>query len=149
MLLNAAKRESIPPLLRDAVFARDGYRCCLAQLGGCYGGLCLDHLIPVILGGLSTEDAENLWTLCFGHNIRKFGHWPDEDVKAAFLASGRELPQLYFDLLAQRPWREAHDLDQTWWEEVASHRRRQRRLARERRREALRTGRSLAAAAQP
>jgi hypothetical protein len=129
LLLSPAKREPISPALREAVFARDGRRCCLAHLGGCYGKRCLDHFVPVILGGLT--DISNLWTTCVGHNMDKFGHWPDEELEAALLASGRELPPIYFDLLAQRPWREAHDLDQPWWEEVISHRRRQRRLRRE------------------
>jgi hypothetical protein len=143
--LRAVERKAISPKLREAVFARDGHRCCLEHLGGCYGKLRLDHFLPVILGGptiianVVENPLENLWALCHFHNMAKFGHWPDEEVEAAFLANGRKLPQIYLDLLAQRPWRDAHDLDQSWWEEVASHRRRQRRQQLQRRRESLRS----------
>jgi hypothetical protein len=61
-----AERDHIPKALREAVYARDGYRCCLC---GADEELSLDHIYPWSLGGPDTED--NLRVLCRSCNSSK------------------------------------------------------------------------------
>jgi hypothetical protein len=132
-----AMRVPITSALRAAVIARDGLRGGLEHLPGGYGELVVDHFVPVCLGGPTTLD--NLWLISQGHNAAKLGSWPSEETAQAFVAQVGALPSVYFELLALRPWRQAHDLDQSWVDEVDSHRRRTRRQQSQLRREALRT----------
>ena len=60
------RRLSIPPVVRLAVYSRDGWRCVSC---GSAKRLTLDHIFPWILGGSDTED--NLQTLCRSCNCRK------------------------------------------------------------------------------
>ena len=53
--------------VRDAVIARDGH--CYIN-AGCEGGLSVDHIIPLSLGG-SELDPDNLITMCMKHNRQK------------------------------------------------------------------------------
>src|SRR5262249_43661026 len=62
----AAGRRPIPVDVRRAVFERDGGRC--AECGSSFD-LQYDHVIPVALGGASTE--ANLQLLCAPCNTRK------------------------------------------------------------------------------
>lgn len=59
-------RPEIPQLVRDAVFARDGYQCVTC---GALDDLTLDHIHPWSLGGPDT--VENLRVLCRPCNSRK------------------------------------------------------------------------------
>ena len=74
-LRRAAKRAAksarfVAAGVRDAVWARDGGRCAYrsadGKVCGATGGLELDHVVPIALGGLSTP--ENLRLLCRAHN---------------------------------------------------------------------------------
>jgi 5-methylcytosine-specific restriction endonuclease McrA len=60
------RRESIPEEVRRRVFRRDGGRCAACGSGEL---LQFDHVIPVALGGASTE--ENLQLLCAPCNRAK------------------------------------------------------------------------------
>lgn len=60
------KKKPIPPALRAAVFARDGYKC---KKCGCTTGLHCDHIIPESKGGMAI--MSNLQTLCAFHNKSK------------------------------------------------------------------------------
>jgi 5-methylcytosine-specific restriction endonuclease McrA len=64
------KRKHIPNSIRRTVFERDGYACSyIANDGTCCkktGGLEIDHIFPVALGGDDRED--NLRVLCREHN---------------------------------------------------------------------------------
>ena len=62
------KRQSIPQLVKVAVWQRDGGRC--ADCGG-QQELEFDHVIPIVLGGSNTE--RNLQLLCAACNRRKGG----------------------------------------------------------------------------
>lgn len=59
-------RTAIPRPLRKAVFERDAYRC---QMCGDHKDLHIDHVIPVVAGGL--DEFDNLQTLCQTCNLRK------------------------------------------------------------------------------
>lgn len=61
-----ARRPSIPPSLRKAVYERDEYTC---QDCGTHDALSLDHIIPFSLDGEDT--LENLRTLCTPCNSRR------------------------------------------------------------------------------
>lgn len=57
------------PSVRAAVFARDGYRCRLADVDGagrCFGGLTFHHVRKESQGGVYTVD--NGASLCAHHN---------------------------------------------------------------------------------
>lgn len=62
----AARRSPLPRSLRRAIFERDGGHC--TECGSSFE-LQYDHVIPVALGGASTE--ENLQLLCADCNRRK------------------------------------------------------------------------------
>ena len=73
--------------VREQVFARDGYRCLLADGGphwcrwdSCFGNLTVHHLRKAAQGG--TYELEQLITLCAHHNDSQ------EDHPAASLACG-------------------------------------------------------------
>lgn len=59
---NASERLHV----RGVVFARDGWRCRMAHIGGCSGFLTPHHVLKASQGGAYTED--NLVTLCAHHN---------------------------------------------------------------------------------
>jgi len=59
-------RDPIPEALRWEVFARDNFAC---KQCGIRAFLTVDHVIPVILGGLTV--ISNLQTLCRSCNSRK------------------------------------------------------------------------------
>jgi hypothetical protein len=108
LTFTSAKRGSISDALRACVFASDHNRCCM-ESSFCAGPLHADHFVPVLLGGESSE--ANLWTLCQTHNLWKRESWPSAADAAAWLASGRALPEVYLDKLAERPWREGFVAD--------------------------------------
>ena len=57
------KRKKISKKLREEILERDGHKCVKCSTHGSpHNGLEIDHIIPVIMGGLSTK--ENLQTLC-------------------------------------------------------------------------------------
>lgn len=60
----------IPLRIRRAVFAADRYRCVYC---GSARGLCVDHVMPWSLGGLSS--LWNLMTLCQRCNLIKSNYW--------------------------------------------------------------------------
>lgn len=60
------RKVPIPSELREAVFARDGYRCVSC---GSREYLCADHKLAEVLGGPAT--LSNLQTLCRSCNSRK------------------------------------------------------------------------------
>lgn len=63
-------RSSISPKLRFTILKRDMYCCRICgTTASSETRLEIDHKIPVIKGGTSTED--NLWTLCFDCNRGK------------------------------------------------------------------------------
>lgn len=66
LLPPAARRSAIPAVVRQAVFARDAFRCVYC---GTTERLSLDHVEPVIAGG--TDDMENLVTACQPCNSSK------------------------------------------------------------------------------
>jgi hypothetical protein len=63
------RRRKIPPLIRQAVYERDAYRCVEPGCGS-WIDLTLDHYpIPWSRGGPDTVD--NLRTMCLTHNREK------------------------------------------------------------------------------
>lgn len=59
-------RAAIPEAVRQAVYARDGYRCVTCGSGE---SLTLDHIVPWSLNG--SDDESNLQTMCQPCNSRK------------------------------------------------------------------------------
>lgn len=72
-----AERPPIPPELREAVYARDGWACVAC---GRQDRLSLDHKHPYSRGGEDTY--ENLQTMCVPCNARK-GNKTDEVIPSA------------------------------------------------------------------
>lgn len=68
------KPISRPRPTRDAIFARDGWRC--VYCGESTRELTLDHVVPRIRGGGQTWD--NLVAACRACNHRKAGRTPEE-----------------------------------------------------------------------
>jgi len=62
-----AKRKSIPEIVRDGIYIRDGFVC--AYCGNCDGPFHIDHIHPVAKGG--TNDPKNLTIACVHCNISK------------------------------------------------------------------------------
>ena len=63
-------RSPISLKMRFVIFKRDMYCCCICgTTASSEIRLEIDHKIPVVKGGTSTED--NLWTLCFNCNRGK------------------------------------------------------------------------------
>ena len=60
------KRPLISQLVRDSIYARDGFKCLHCNTTE---RLSLDHIYPYSLGG--TDDPGNLQTLCVSCNSRK------------------------------------------------------------------------------
>lgn len=70
-------RPPVPARLRRAVLCADRGRCVARRLGGCSGGIELDHLRPWAAGGLST--LFNFFGLCQRHNRVKSNYWVADD----------------------------------------------------------------------
>lgn len=65
-----ADDEPFTPVVRDAIYARDGERCVVCGNGRHNGyEICADHIRPRHLGGRSV--VENGQTLCSEHNLLK------------------------------------------------------------------------------
>lgn len=65
-----ADDDPFPPAVREAIYARDGYRCVVCGNGRHNGyAICADHIRPRHLGGASV--IENGQTLCSEHNLLK------------------------------------------------------------------------------
>ena len=60
------ERNKVTPKQTIRIFRRDGFAC---QHCGIHDDLTIDHIVPVIAGGLSRD--ENLQTLCKSCNSRK------------------------------------------------------------------------------
>lgn len=62
-------RHPLDPALKQAVLARDNYRCTCCGFGGpaALGVLAVHHIIPVHCSG--KDELENLTTLCLNHHI--------------------------------------------------------------------------------
>lgn len=70
---------------KEAIFARDGYRCVICGAGENEGyELHADHVKPVDRGGEST--VENGQTLCSMHNMRKKNLGQTETGKKMFIS---------------------------------------------------------------
>ncbi len=74
---SATKRQPIPTKLRYKILKRDNFRCCKCGASPEDGitELHVDHIIPVSLGGPTTED--NLQTLCSKCNLGKSNDYTD------------------------------------------------------------------------
>lgn len=76
--------------VRHAVFVRDGWRCRLEGLGGCWGPPTPHHLRKSQEGGPYVE--ENLVCLCAGHNTWVEDH-PPEARRLGLVERGLETPE--------------------------------------------------------
>jgi len=63
-------RISIPPEVREYVFARDRYQCKSCGKNQTQSKLTVDHIIALAIGG--TNDLSNLQTLCSNCNRHKY-----------------------------------------------------------------------------
>jgi 5-methylcytosine-specific restriction endonuclease McrA len=69
-------RKNIVRFNRNNVFLRDGYTCQYCQLKHPLGQLTMDHVHPVVKGGLKSWD--NIVTACRACNLKKGGRTPEE-----------------------------------------------------------------------
>lgn len=65
------RHKKIAPGIRFKVMKRDNFKCVLCGNNAEHTSLCLDHVQPVMAGGLNT--IENLRTLCFECNVGRNG----------------------------------------------------------------------------
>ena len=70
------KRPKIHQAMRQRVYERDGYRCVYCGCTEEEMTLCVDHVIPLSQGGLTTD--ENLTTACAPCNNDKGVRTPKE-----------------------------------------------------------------------
>ncbi len=63
------RSRKVPPKMRFEVLKRDNYRCILCGITSGDTQLHLDHITPVVKGGLNTKDY--LVTLCIDCNLGK------------------------------------------------------------------------------
>jgi 5-methylcytosine-specific restriction endonuclease McrA len=69
-------RKSVVRFTRNNIFLRDHYSCQYCHHRPAYAQLTMDHVIPVVKGGLKTW--ENIVTACRLCNLKKGGRTPDE-----------------------------------------------------------------------
>jgi 5-methylcytosine-specific restriction endonuclease McrA len=69
-------RKNIVRFNRNNVFLRDGYTCQYCLQKGPLSALTMDHVHPVVKGGLKSWD--NIVTACRACNLKKGGRTPEE-----------------------------------------------------------------------